>query len=231
MTNNKITIAIDGYSSCGKSTVAKQIAKKLSYSYVDSGAMYRAVTYYLMKEGILKDKNVLLSQIVDALKKINITFKFDEKKNDSITLLNGLDIENEIRTLEVSKRVSQISALGEVREKLVQLQQELGQLGGVVMDGRDIGTVVFPNAELKLFMTAEVDIRTERRLKELINKNEKTNFDEVKKNLQTRDHLDMNREISPLKMAEDALIIDNSNLTPEEQLEKIMGLVKERLNN
>lgn len=226
--NKKLTIAIDGYSSCGKSTVAKAIAKALQYVYVDSGAMYRSVCLFLMNKGIIKDNRFLERQVISALPAIKIRFETDSEGN-SMTFLNDENVENEIRTLAVSQMVSQISTVKSVREMLVALQQEMGKNGGVVMDGRDIGTVVFPFAELKIFMTADVDIRTERRLNELNNKNQKSNFDEVKANLQHRDYVDMNREISPLIKAEDAIIIDNSFLTHEEQLARVMQMVNERL--
>lgn len=225
---NKITIAIDGYSSCGKSTIAKAIAQKLNYIYVDSGAMYRAVSLYLLNQGIIKDKNFLQKQVIAALPNISISFESDEN-GESFTFLNGKNVEHDIRTLTISNIVSQISAISSVREKLVAMQQTFGQKGGVVMDGRDIGTVVFPNAELKLFMTADVDIRTERRLNEILAKGQKSNLDEVKANLQQRDHLDQTREISPLKQAIDAIIIDNSAINQEEQLELVMQLIEERI--
>ncbi|MFK8037897.1 MAG: (d)CMP kinase [Crocinitomicaceae bacterium] len=221
---NKITIAIDGYSSCGKSTMAKAIAKKLNYAYVDSGAMYRAVSLYLLEQGIIKDKNVLQKQVIAALPNIDISFKSDDN-GESNTYLNGKNVENEIRTLTVSNIVSQISTISSVRNKLVAMQKKFGIKGGVVMDGRDIGTVVFPNAELKLFMTADVEIRAERRLNEIIAKGQKSNLDEIRANLKHRDHLDQTRAISPLKQANDAVVIDNSNLNQEEQLELVMQLV------
>ncbi|MFD1553239.1 (d)CMP kinase [Putridiphycobacter roseus] len=224
----KLTIAIDGYSSCGKSTIAKAIAKKLGYVYVDSGAMYRAVTLYLMNQGILKDKNFLMKQVLAALPNIQIDFVFDPQKEVAETMLNGQNVETEIRSLAVSQRVSQISTIKEVREKLVELQQQLGEAGGVVMDGRDIGTVVFPNADLKLFITAEVDIRTERRLLEMKQKNSAINFEDVKQNLVERDRVDMSRAISPLIQAKDAVVIDNSNLSETAQFELVLGLIKEK---
>jgi len=224
----KITIAIDGYSSCGKSTIAKEIAQTLDYIYVDSGAMYRSVCLYLMNEGIIKDKRFLESQVKSALPLISITFKTNEV-GLSETYLNGENVEDEIRTIEVSNLVSQVSTIGSVRNKLVALQQEMGKHGGVVMDGRDIGTVVFPNADLKLFMTADVNVRAERRLKELVDKGQKLTFEDIKANLQHRDHVDKNREISPLMQADDAIVIDNTHLTAEEQLEKVLSLVKNRL--
>jgi cytidylate kinase len=225
----QITIAIDGYSSCGKSTIAKAIAKELNYAYVDSGAMYRTVSLYLLNQGIIKDKNFLKSQVISALPKINISFKTAENGKTE-TYLNDINVENEIRTLTVSSIVSQISTISAVRDKLVSMQQKMGLDGGVVMDGRDIGTVVFPKAELKLFMTADVDIRAERRYNELLSKGQKTNLDDVKANLQYRDHVDQTRDISPLRQANDAIIIDNTSLNQTEQLEKVMLLVNERLD-
>lgn len=224
----KITIAIDGYSSCGKSTVAKAIAKELNYAYVDSGAMYRSVCLYLMNRGIIKDERFLERQVQAALPNINISF-IPNENGQSETYLNEKNVEDDIRTLAVSKLVSQISTIKSVREKLVALQQEMGKQGGVVMDGRDIGTVVFPKAELKLFMTADVDIRAERRHNELQGKGQKVSLGEVKANLQHRDHIDKNREISPLMQADDAVVIDNSQLTQTEQLAKVMTLVSERI--
>ncbi len=220
-----LTIAIDGYSSCGKSTLAKEIAKNLNYVYVDSGAMYRAVTLYMMNKGILKDGAFITDQVINALKDIDISFQFDPKNGKSETCLNGENIEKDIRTSLISKHVSVISAVAEVREKLVQLQQKMGEKGGVVMDGRDIGTVVFPNAEVKLFMTASNYVRAQRRYAELIEKGENIGLDEVAKSLERRDHIDMNREISPLRKAEDAIEIDNSELTREQQLAQTMEII------
>ena len=225
----KITIAIDGYSSCGKSTIAKQVAGKIGYNYVDSGAMYRAVTYYLMKEGLLKDKTILHQQILDALPLIRISFKFNAKKGVSETFLNDENVEQAIRSIEVSRNVSQISAIEEVRHKLVEMQQQMGTDGGVVMDGRDIGTVVFPNADVKLFMTADLDIRAERRLKEMQAKDPNVNLDDVRNNLKQRDYIDMNRAVSPLVQAEDAIIIDNSFLSEEEQFDKVMAIINQKI--
>jgi len=227
----KVTIAIDGYSSCGKSTLAKEIAKNLNYRYVDSGAMYRAVTLYLINKGILKDGSYLKKAVLDALPLINIDFVFNKEKGISETLLNSKNVEKDIRTMFISKQVSPISAIEEVRTKLVDLQQQMGIKGAVVMDGRDIGTVVFPNAEVKLFMTADPDIRTERRLLELEGNGQKSTFDEVKDNLTKRDYMDMNRDVSPLRQAEDATVIDNSQITREEQLEVALNIIKEKINN
>jgi len=227
----KVTIAIDGYSSCGKSTLAKEIAKNLNYRYVDSGAMYRAVTLYLVNKGILKDGSYLKKAVLDALPLIDIDFVFNKEKGISETLLNSENVEKDIRTMFISKQVSPISAIEEVRIKLVDLQQQMGKKGAVVMDGRDIGTVVFPNAEVKLFMTADPDVRTERRLLELEGNGQKSTFDEVKDNLTKRDYMDMNRDVSPLRQAEDATVIDNSEVTREEQLEIALNIIKEKINN
>jgi len=227
----KVTIAIDGYSSCGKSTLAKEIAKNLNYRYVDSGAMYRAVTLYLINKGILKDGSYLKQAVLDALPLINIDFIFNKEKGISETLLNSINVEKDIRTMFVSKQVSPISTIEQVRTKLVDLQQQMGKEGAVVMDGRDIGTVVFPNAEIKLFMTADPDVRTERRLLELEGNGQKSSFDEVKDNLTKRDYIDMNRDVSPLKQAEDAIVIDNSEITRTEQLEIALNIINQKINN
>lgn len=225
----KVTIAIDGYSSCGKSTLAKEIAAVLNYVYVDSGAMYRAITLHLMNEGILKDGAYIHEQVIDELRHLNISFAFNAEKNLSETLLNGSNVEKEIRTLAVTKEVSIVSAIKEVREKLVSIQQQMGKEGGVVMDGRDIGTVVFPKAEVKLFMTASSEIRAERRYAELKDKGEVTNLEAVREGLVKRDHFDMTREISPLKKADDAIEIDNTLLNREEQLELALKIIEERI--
>ena len=227
----KVTIAIDGYSSCGKSTLAKEIAKNLNYRYVDSGAMYRAVTLHLINRGILKDGSYLKQAVLDALPLIKIDFVFNKDKGISETYLNSVNVEKDIRTMFVSKQVSPISAIKEVRTKLVDLQQEMGKEGAVVMDGRDIGTVVFPNAEVKLFMTADPDVRAERRLLELKGNGQKSSFDEVKDNLTKRDYIDMNRDVSPLRQADDAVVIDNSEITREEQLDIALNIIKEKINN
>lgn len=226
----KATIAIDGYSSCGKSTLAKEIAKELNYRYVDSGAMYRAVTFHLIQNGILKDGAYIKQAIINELPSIKIDFIFNKDKGVSETLLNGVNVEKDIRTLGISKQVSPISAIQEVRTKLVAIQQEIGNNGAVVMDGRDIGTVVFPNADVKLFMTANMDIRADRRHKELEAKGQQINFDEVKDSLNRRDYIDMNREVSPLKQAQDAIVIDNSELTREEQLELAIQIINQKIN-
>lgn len=226
----KLTIAIDGYSSCGKSTLAKEIAQQLNYVYVDSGAMYRAVTLHMMNCGILKDGAFILDQVIHELENIEISFKFDPVAARSETFLNGKNVEKEIRNTLISKNVSGISAVKGVREKLVQIQQNLGAEGGVVMDGRDIGTVVFPFAELKLFMTASNQVRAERRYKELKAKGENISIDQVATDLQKRDHFDMNREESPLRQAEDAILIDNTDLNKTNQLVYVMQIIQDKID-
>jgi cytidylate kinase len=224
----RLTIAIDGYSSCGKSTLAKEIAQKLNYIYADSGAMYRAVTLHMLNKGILKDGAFIIAQAVQELKDINIRFEFDAKVNRSETYLNGINVEKDIRNSRITKHVSVISAVKEVREKLVEIQQIIGLEGGVVMDGRDIGTVVFPNAEVKLFMTATNQIRAERRHKELKEKGENISLDQVATDLQKRDHYDMNRQISPLRKAEDAIEINNSDLDRSNQLVIALSIIEKK---
>ena len=228
---SNITIAIDGFSSCGKSTLAKELAKELNYIYVDSGAMYRAVTLHLMNTGLLKDGHFIENQVIAELKDVDIRFESNPDQKKSETYLNNVNVEKDIRTMEISKQVSAISAIGQVREKLVKIQQDLGVKGGVVMDGRDIGTVVFPNAELKLFMVADNDIRAERRYKELKAKGESVNLEDVKKSIARRDYLDMNRDISPLKKADDAIEIDNSYLSEEEQMELALALIQNKIKS
>jgi cytidylate kinase len=224
----RLTIAIDGYSSCGKSTLAKEIAQKLNYIYADSGAMYRAVTLHMLNKGILKDGAFIIAQVVQELESINIRFEFDTKTSRSETYLNGENVEKDIRNSKITKHVSVISAVKEVREKLVEIQQNIGIEGGVVMDGRDIGTVVFPNAEVKLFMTASNQIRAERRYKELKEKGENISLEQVATDLQKRDHYDMNRDISPLRKAEDAIEIDNSDLDRSSQLTLSLSLIEKK---
>lgn len=223
------TIAIDGYSSCGKSTLAKDIANALNYVYVDSGAMYRAFTLHLINKGLLKDGAYIESQVLDELVNTVISFNYNRESKKSETYLNGINVEKDIRSSLISKQVSPISAIGKVREKMVAIQQEMGRQGKVVMDGRDIGTVVFPDAEVKLFMTASNDVRAQRRLIELLDKGESLSLDDVKKSLAQRDHIDMNREISPLQKAKDAIEIDNSELTREEQLELALNIITQRI--
>ncbi|NRA92720.1 MAG: (d)CMP kinase [Psychroserpens sp.] len=226
---NKITIAIDGYSSTGKSTVAKQLAKSLGYVYVDSGAMYRAVTLFAMQNGFIQydafDKAGLISQ----LDNIKIHFVYNPKLEFAEVYLNGQNVEKEIRTLEVSQFVSQIATVSEIREQLVAQQQEMGKNKGVIMDGRDIGTVVFPDAELKLFMTATAEKRAERRFQELVGRGDEVSFDAVLKNVQSRDQIDSTREDSPLMKADDAIEFDNSDLNLETQYKTILKLVQEKI--
>lgn len=226
MSENKIIIAIDGFSSTGKSTVAKQLAKKLGYIYVDSGAMYRAITYYAMLNGFIDEKDFDAEGLILKLDDIKVSFKFNEDAGFAEVYLNGVNVEKNIRTLEVSSFVSKVSAIPEVRKQLVKQQNQMGLEKGIVMDGRDIGTVVFPNAELKLFMTASAETRATRRYDELIERGEDVSFQEVLKNVQERDYLDSTRQDSPLYKAEGAIEIDNSKMSLEEQFEKILQLVK-----
>lgn len=221
----KIIITIDGWSSCGKSTLAKQLAKKLGYVYVDSGAMYRSITLYFLRNHIdWTDKK----EVVAALKEIHLDFHFNEKNESSEIYLNDENVEYVIRDLVIAEKVSDVAAIKEVRSFAVAQQQKMGTKKGIVMDGRDIGTVVFPKAELKIFMTADNAVRVERRFKELYEKNPNITIEEVKNNLEMRDYIDSHREISPLKKAEDAIVLDNTNLTPEEQFQKTLAWVKDK---
>lgn len=220
-----ITIAIDGFSSTGKSTVAKQIAKHLGYVYVDSGAMYRAVTYYAMQKGFIDAHHFNIQELISNLNSIIVSFKFNDKLGFAEVYLNDKNIENDIRSLEVSSFVSKVAEISEVRHKLVEQQQQMGKQGGVVMDGRDIGTVVFPEAELKLFMTASAETRAERRFSELIERGDPVTYEAVLQNVQERDYIDSNREDSPLIQANDAIQIDNSHMSLEEQFDKMVELV------
>ena len=227
MSNPKINIAIDGYSSCGKGTLAKELAKELNYLFIDSGAMYRAVTLALIRRNIAVDA---ISEIEKLLPHLAISFEFNKTLNHYQTLLNGDNIESEIRTMEVSNLVSPVSKIDAVRDFLVKQQRTIGLNKGVVMDGRDIGTVVFPDAELKIFMTAQPEIRAQRRLAELRQKGDAmTTFEEVLENLSSRDLQDSTRANSPLLQAEDAVVIDNSNISREEQKALAMRLVHEKL--
>lgn len=227
----KITIAIDGFSSTGKSTVAKQLAKHLGYIYVDTGAMYRAVTLFAMQQGFIDKDHFNVDKLIAALDNITISFKFNETAGFAEVYLNGVNIEKEIRTLEVSQFVSQVAVVSEVRSQLVKQQQQMGKDKGVVMDGRDIGTVVFPDAELKLFMIASADKRAQRRFDELINRGDKVSFEEVLKNVEDRDYVDSHREDSPLRKADDAIEIDNSDLDLESQFKKVLELVNTKFSN
>jgi cytidylate kinase len=222
--NDKITIAIDGFSSTGKSTVAKQLAKELGYVYVDTGAMYRAVALFAMRNSLITDSSFKKEGLIAQLPKINLKFIFDDKLGYVAIFLNGKNVEEEIRTMEVSQYVSKVAAVSEVREKLVSLQKMMGREKGVVMDGRDIGTVVFPNAELKIFMTASAEKRAKRRYLELQGNNQKVSYEEVLKNVEERDYLDTTRKDSPLVKAEDAVEVDNSEMGIDEQFEKIYKL-------
>ncbi len=226
----KIVIAIDGYSSCGKSTLAKQLAKELGYIYVDTGAMYRAVAYYASEHGFF-DKNILsVSRLLEALPKINITFSFNSALNKSDTCLNGVNVEQFIRTIDISNKVSRIAQIKEVRDKMVDLQRAMGNDKGLVMDGRDIGSVVFPDAELKLFMTASPEIRAKRRFDELKAKGDKVTYEEVLTNITLRDNDDTTRSENPLIKAENAVVIDNSEMTQVEQYKLALNLVKNIIN-
>lgn len=219
----RIIITIDGYSSCGKSTLAKALAKKLNYIFVDSGAMYRAITLYFLRNNIsLSHKE----QIVDALQHIHLSFHRNLQSGDNEVFLNAENVSSLIREMNVSNQVSEVAASKEVREYAVMQQQKMGKNKGLVMDGRDIGTTVFPNAELKIFMTADVETRVQRRFKELVVQNPKLTLEEVKANLEKRDYIDSHREVSPLRKADDAIILDNTNLTMNEQLELAFNWAK-----
>ena len=226
----KITIAIDGFSSCGKSTMAKDLAKKLGYVYVDTGAMYRAVTLYAMRNGLFNaDGSVKTADLERQMNKINITFKLNKTAERPDTYLNNELVENDIRTLEVSNHVSQIAAVPFIREAMVAQQQRMGKDKGVVMDGRDIGTTVFPEAELKIFVTASAEVRAQRRYDELKEKGMPADFNDILKNVQERDYIDSHREVSPLRKAPDAIELDNSHMTIAEQSAWLMELVKQKI--
>lgn len=221
----KIIIAIDGFSSCGKSTLAKELASRLGYNYIDSGAMYRAITLYFLRNAVdIKDG----AQIVDALANIHLSFSLNEKTQKSDIFLNDENVEHLIRDMIVAEKVSDVAAVREVRAFAVGQQKRMGKKKGIVMDGRDIGTVVFPDAELKVFMTAAPEVRVKRRFTELYETNPNITLEEVKHNLEMRDYIDSNRAESPLRQAEDALVLDNTNLTREQQLDKVLNWVKER---
>lgn len=223
--NNKITIAIDGFSSTGKSTLAKQLAKELNYIYVDTGAMYRAVTLYAMQNGFIDDSSFDVEGLIAHLPKVTLKFVYNTEIAQSEVFLNGINVEGEIRSMEVSNKVSKVAALPQVREKLVEQQRFMGRDKGVVMDGRDIGTVVFPDAELKLFMSAGAVARAERRTRELKEQGEDVTYAEVLKNIEERDYQDTHRKDSPLQKAQDAIEVDNTNLTLDELFDKIISLV------
>ena len=220
----KIIIAIDGWSSCGKSTLAKELAKELGYLYVDSGAMYRAITLYFLRNHVdWTDKN----EVKNALDEISLEFIYNEKSEQSEMHLNGENVEYVIRDLVVAEKVSDVAAIKEVRKFAVEQQQLMGKKKGVIMDGRDIGTVVFPKAELKIFLTADNAVRVERRFKELFEKNPNITIEEIKANLEMRDYIDSNREESPLRKAEDAILVDNTNMTAKETIQKVAKLAKQ----
>lgn len=221
----QITIAIDGFSSTGKSTLAKQLAQQLGYIYVDTGAMYRAVAYFAMQNQLISVDSFNKVDLVNQLKNIVLEFKFNTELGFAEMYLNGANVEKAIRTIEVSGYVSKVAEVSEVRAKLVEQQQEMGKNKGIVMDGRDIGTVVFPDAELKIFMTASAATRAQRRFDELVQKGDSVSYDEVLKNVEERDYIDTHREDSPLVMAKDAVEIDNSHLTREEQFQAVLELV------
>lgn len=225
----KITIAIDGYSSCGKSTLAKALASKLGYSYIDTGAMYRATTYYLLKNDIITKSKIDDFHVEKHLKDINVTFVYNPNLKYSETYLNNENVEREIRDMYVSNFVSQVSLLKSVRHKMVNLQKKMGKDKGVVMEGRDIGTNVFPNAELKLFMTADVEVRIQRRFDELHSKGQMASRSEIKQNLEMRDYEDSHRKENPLMQADDAIVLDNSELSREDQLNFVLKLIDDLL--
>ena len=227
----KITIAIDGFSSCGKSTMAKDLAKRIGYVYVDSGAMYRAVTLYAMEHGCFDGQQLDVEKLRGLMGDVHISFQFNPETGRPDTYLNNNKVENRIRSMEVSERVSIVAALDFVRAEMVKQQQAFGKEKGVVMDGRDIGTTVFPDAELKIFLTASPEIRAQRRYDELKAKGQEASFDEILENVKERDYLDQHREVSPLVQAEDAILLDNSHLTIDEQNEWLMTKYQEAIED
>lgn len=227
----RIIIAIDGFSSCGKSTMAKDLAKEIGYIYIDSGAMYRAVTLYCIENGIFdSNNNIQEEKLKERIADINITFKLNKETQRPDTYLNGILVEDKIRTMEVSSRVSPVAALGFVREALVKLQQSMGKEKGIVMDGRDIGTAVFPDAELKIFVTASAEIRAQRRYNELKAKGMEASYEEILHNVEERDKIDQTRKVSPLRKADDAILLDNSNMTIAEQKEWLRNEFEKAIN-
>ncbi len=226
--DKKITIAVDGFSSCGKSTLAKQLAAKLGYVYIDSGAMYRAVTLYALRNNMIVDEELDTKKLIASLDDVKIHFELNAN-GEPQTFLNGTNVEREIRKIYVSQWVSPVAAVPEVRHVMVAQQQKMGEAKGVVMDGRDIGTTVFPNAELKIFVTADVDVRAQRRYDEMLSKGETADMAEVKQNLQERDRIDQSRAESPLRKADDAVVLDNSHITREEQLQVAYNWAMERI--
>ena len=227
----KLIIAIDGYSSCGKSTFARAIAKELNYIFIDSGAMYRAVTLYAMRRNFVGEGTLEKQEIINELNNINIEFVYSPDKSEYETFLNSENVEIEIRGIAVSSNVSNISKIPEVRMRMVELQRQIGAFKGIVMDGRDIGTVVFPDADVKIFMTASVDIRAKRRYDELIGKGIKADLEEVRKNIVARDITDENRDISPLRKADDAIVLDNSRMSVDDQMRWVRQIIEKKLND
>jgi cytidylate kinase len=228
--NKRLIIAIDGYSSCGKSTFARLIAKELNYIFIDSGAMYRAVTLFCMRNNFISNNSLNTSAILSEIRDIHIDFVFNPDLNEYETFLNSENVEKLIRSMEVTAHVSKISQIHEVRERMVELQREIGVSKGIVMDGRDIGTVVFPDADIKIFMTASVDIRAKRRFDELKNKGINIDFEEIKRSIIARDIADENRDISPLRRADDAIVLDNSRMTVDEQMIWIKKIIDNKRN-
>lgn len=226
---NKITIAIDGFSSCGKSTMAKNLARTINYIYIDSGAMYRATTLYAMQNNLIVGDKIDITQLKNDLANIEITFKLNPDSRQPETYLNGVNVENKIRSMEVSSKVSLIAALDFIRKEMVAQQQKMGKTKGIVMDGRDIGTTVFPNAELKIFVMASAEVRAKRRYDELLHKTGVANYDEILDNIKQRDYIDQNREVSPLVKADDAFILDNSNMTIAEQQEWLLNIYNQTI--
>lgn len=227
---NRLTITVDGYSSCGKSTFAKAIAAELGYLYLDSGSMYRAVTLFCLRKQLVKDGIADKAAIIRSLGSINISFRHDRATGHHEVLLNNESVEREIRDREVSDNVSAVSTIAEVREKMVILQRQIGRDGGIVMDGRDIGTVVFPDAAIKIFMTASPEIRAQRRYLELKEKGMKADIEAVERNIRERDHIDESRDVSPLRKADDAILLDNSHMTPGEQMEWFRNIYNRKIN-
>ena len=214
----RIIIAIDGFSSCGKSTMAKALARNIGYLYFDSGAMYRAVALFCMQNGLINGEEIDTAALRERLNEIHISFEAEPETKNSVTLLNGVNVEHEIRSLEVSRYVSKVAALDFVRSAMVDQQREMGKQKGIVMDGRDIGTTVFPDAEMKVFVTASAEVRAQRRYDELVARGDNPDFNDILENVLQRDHIDQTREVSPLRKADDALLLDNSDLTREEQM-------------
>ena len=221
----KIIITIDGWSSCGKSTLAKQMAKELGYIYIDSGAMYRAITLYFLRHHIDWTNN---EEVQKALENVSLEFNYNAKSSQSEIFLNGENVEYMIRDMVIAENVSEVATIKAVRAFAVAAQQKMGKKKGIVMDGRDIGTTVFPNAELKIFMTADISVRVERRFKEMFEKNPNITIEEVKNNLEMRDYIDSNREVSPLRKADDAIVIDNTHISMEQQLKFALNLLEEK---